>query len=253
MEVGRGVVRAGLLCFASLTLGAASITIPYTGFITATGRVAQAKAPNASLPPGLHLTPSPSLVDVGDAVSFTLQAQSWPAPAGVVLSLVSPHHGFTGGMVWDGHCPCFRLGVVLAKRVHPIEKGIATATVRSGGSVGVVRTTFFIRGLAPNGRDYSPGGTPTLKGWVSDPSPSKNEVESFCGWVKAADGVGFPGYQVSFVVHYSNRTQSWHAGPTNNVGIRCSHKSIGNAKTGVRVSVDVYANSLRTHTSFTPR
>jgi len=253
MEVGRSVGRAALLCAAVLGLGAASIALPNAGFIAPAGRVAQAKVPNASIPAGLRLTASPSLVDVGDAVSFTLHAQSWPAQAGVVLSLVSPHHGFTGGMVWDGHCPCFRLGVILAKRVHPIEKGFATATVRSGGSVGVVRTTFFIRGLARNGRDYSPGGTPSLKGWVSDPSPSKNEVESFCGWVKAADSVGFPGYQVSFVVHYSNKTQSWHAGPTNNVGIRCSHKSIGNSKTGVRVSVDVYANSLLTHTSFTPR
>jgi hypothetical protein len=253
MEVGRGVVRAGLLGAAALALGAASIAIPNTGFITLPNHVAQAKAPNASLPAGLRFTASPSLVDVGDAVSFTLQAQSWPAPARVVLSLVSPHHGFTGGMVWDGHCPCFRLGVVLAKRVHSIEKGIATATVHSGGSVGVVRTTFFIRGLARNGRDYSPGGTPALTGWVSDPAPSKNQVESFCGWVEAADGVGFPGYQVSFVVHYSNKTQSWHAGATNSVGIRCSHRSIGNARSGVRVPVDVYANSLRTHTSFTPR
>jgi hypothetical protein len=253
MVVGRGAVRAGLLCVALLALGSASLVIPNTDFVTLAGQVAQAKVPNASIPAGLRLTASPSLVDVGDAVSFTLQAQSWPAPAGAVLSLVSPHHGFTGGMVWDGHCPCFRLGVILAKRAHPIEKGIATATVRSGGSVGVVRTTFFIRGLARNGSDYSPGGTPALKGWVSDPAPSKNQVESFCGWVKAADGVGFPGYQVSFVVHYSNKTQSWHAGPTNNVGIRCSHKSIGNARSGVRVSVDVYANSLRTRTSFTPR
>jgi hypothetical protein len=253
LEVGKGVVRAGLLCAALLGLAAANIAIPNTGLITLMGHVAQAKVPSASLPAGLRLNASPSLVDVGDAISFTLQAQSWPAPAGVVLSLVSPHHGFTGGMVWDGHCPCFRLGVILAKRIHPIEKGIATATIRSGGSVGIVRTTFFVRGLAQNGRDYSPGGTPGLKAWVSDPAPSKNEVESFCGWVKAADGVGFPGYQVSFVVHYSRTTQSWHAGPTNNVGIRCSHKSVGNAQSGVRVSVDIYANSLRTHTSFTPK
>ena len=207
----------------------------------------------ASAPPGLRLSESPSLVDVGDAVSFALSATSWPSRAGATLSFVSLHHGFTGKMQWDVTCSCFRIAVALARRIHPIEVARAKAAVVSGGTATAVTTTFQIRGLAPNGRDFAPGGIPSVTGWVSDPGPVKGEYEHFCAWVKTTDGLGVSGYHVQFVVHFVNRTQKIDGGVTGSSGIVCRSRQLGNPQSGIRVTVDVYANNLHTHTAFTPR
>lgn len=236
------IVLAGLLA-ASLLL-----TLPFSASATPSSR-GQVNA----LPPGLTLAASPSLVDVGDDVTFTLHATSWPAPASAVLAFVSPHHGFTGPMLWVKSCTCFQLAVQLARRIHPIETALATATVTSRGVSTRVHTTFHIRGLAPNGRSFAPGGTPTLTGWVANPWPLQGESQHYCAWVKTADGLGTPGYPVSFAVHFTGQLQHWYAGLTGSTGIVCSHKSIGKAKINVKVYVDIYAGRMHTRTSFTPR
>jgi hypothetical protein len=156
-------------------------------------------------------------------------------------------------MVWEGSCSCFEIAVALARRIHSIETARATARVRSGKTLATASTTFMIRGLAPNGRDYAPGGTPSLTGWVSDPQPVRNESQHYCAWVKTADGLGVRGFRVRFVVHFRQRTQHWNAGVTGSSGVVCSYKSIGNAKLGARVTVDVYAGALHNRTAFTPR
>lgn len=209
--------------------------------------------PPLAPPPGLRLDASPFLVDVGDFETFTLSASSWPGPVAVTLSFLSGHHGFTGPMTWDGKCGCFRVAVDLARRIHPTEQARATATLRRGRAVAYATATFWIRGLAPNGRDYAPGGTPALTSWVSETDPVVNTEEHFCAWVKTEDGLGVTGFRVSFVVHYSFGSRGWYAGPTGPTGIVCSHRSIGKTKAGFRVTVDVYANNLRQTVSFVPR
>ena len=213
----------------------------------------QTKVFNLVAPPGLTLSASPTLVDVGDAVTFTLSARSWTGSTSAVLSFVSPHHGFTGTMQWEPQCSCFSIAVALAKRVHSIETATAAATVRFPGGATRAYTRFQIRGLASNGKSLAPGGTAGLSAWVSDPSPSPKEYEHFCGWVKTPDGIGVTGYRISFVVHYGSKTQQWVAGTTGTTGIVCSHRSIGTPTPGITVRVDVYANRLRAETQFVPR
>ncbi|MBV9282425.1 MAG: hypothetical protein JOZ41_20280 [Chloroflexi bacterium] len=206
----------------------------------------------AAPPPPLRFTASPALVDVGEAVTLTVSATAWPAPASVTVSFVSPHHGFSSPMPWDRSCACFRLAVSLARRIHPIERALAKALVRIGRVSTILQATFSIRGLAPNGRDYAPGGTPTLTAWVSDPNPNQNEWEHFCAWVKTSDGLGVSGFRITFVVHYRSRSQQWVAGTTGTTGILCTHRPIGHVP-AAPVPVDVYANSLHVRTTFTPR
>lgn len=204
-------------------------------------------------PPGLRLAATPGLVDVGTYVTFSLTATSWPAAATATLTFVSPHHGFTGRMVWEPACSCFRISVDLARRIHPLENAKATAIVRYRGATFTTAAAFMVRGLARNGRDFAPGGTAHLTAWVSDPAPFQGEYEHFCGWVRTADGLGVAGYPVSFVAHFTDRTLSWVGGVTTTTGIVCSHKPIGKPAPGKAVIVDVYAGSLHYRTSFTPR
>lgn len=204
-------------------------------------------------PPGLRLQTSPQLVDVGQDESFTLSARSWPGPASATLSFVSPHHGFTGQMVWEGQCSCFKLAVSLARRIHPLEQARAKAIVVSRGRRSLAFATFTIRGLAPNGRGYAPGGKPSLAGWVSDPNPTAREFEHYCAWVTTADGLGVSGMPVRFVVHYSGRSREWNAGTTPSSGIVCVHKQLSDTKAGVKVKVDIHAGALLTSTAFVVR
>lgn len=208
---------------------------------------------SGALPGGLRLTASPGVADVGGDESFTLTAKHWPASASVSLSFVSPHHGFTGKMDWDSGCSCFRLAVSLARRIHHLELARATATVHVGTGTESASATFLIRGLAANGRDFAPGGPPALTGWVSDPAPFQGEYEHYCGWIKTADGLGVAGIPVRFVAHFPGSTRRWSGGKTGTSGIVCSHKSIGKTPAGKTVRVDIYARSLHTSTSFTPR
>lgn len=210
-------------------------------------------APPAAGFVGLQLKSSTSIVDVGEAVQFTLTAKSWPGRTRASLSFVSPHHGFSGTMQWDGRCGCFRIAVALARRIHALENARATATVHAGALTGLASTTFQIRGLAPNGSDYAPGGTPSLQAWVADPNPVRNEFQHYCAWVKTVDGLGVRGVPITFVVHYASRTQKWYAGLSGTTGLVCSHKSIGNAKLGAQVVVDVYGGRMHTQARFTPR
>lgn len=214
---------------------------------------ARAAGPPLTPPPGLRLTATPILVDVGDFETFTLSATSWPTAVGVTLSFLAGHHGFAGPMTWDGRCGCFRVAVDLARRIHPTEQARATATLRKGSAVAFATTTFWIRGLAANGRDYAPGGTPGLTSWVSEPDPVVSAQEHFCAWIKTEDGLGVSGFRVSFVAHYSYGTRGWYAGVTGPTGLLCSDRSIGKTKAGVRVTVDIYANNLRQTLSFVPR
>jgi hypothetical protein len=156
-------------------------------------------------------------------------------------------------MVWGGQCNCFRLAVSLAKRVHSLEQARARATVAIRGTKSYAYTTFTIRGLGPGGRGYAAGGKPSLTGWVSDPSPAVNELQHYCAWVTTADGLGVSGMSVRFVVHYSGRSREWNAGKTPSDGIVCVHKRLGEAKGGLKVTVDIYAGSLRTSTGFVTR
>jgi hypothetical protein len=158
-------------------------------------------------------------------------------------------------MQWDGHCACFRVAVALARRIHGLETARATATLRynSNRSSAIASTTFQIRGLAPNGHDYAPGGTPSLQAWVADPNPVAKEFQHYCAWVKTADGLGVRGFPVTFVVHFGSKAQKWYAGLTGTAGLVCSHKSIGSPKVGVKVTVDVYAGRLHKRAAFTPR
>lgn len=210
-------------------------------------------ARSGALPVGLRLTASPGVADVGADESFTLTAKHWGGPASVSLSFLSPHHGFTGAMDWDRGCNCFRLAVSLARRIHPLELARSTATVHAGNRSESTSATFLIRGLAPNGRDFAPGGPPALAAWVSDPAPFQGEYEHYCGWVKTADGLGVAGVPIHIVAHFPGSTRKWFAGKTAASGILCSHKSIGKTPAGKTVRVDIYARSLHASTSFTPR
>jgi hypothetical protein len=207
----------------------------------------------AGAPQGLNLSVSPYIVDVGGDVSVTVSAKHWSGPVSVSLSFLSPHHGFSGAMVWTAQCSCFRLNVFLAKRVHKLELAHATATVKSGKRTYIRHTTFQVRGLLPNGKSFAPGGTPYLANWVSDPQPVQNEFVHFCAWTRALDAFPVSGTPVTFVVHFPQRTQKWFAGLTDGNGVRCSSKNIHHAKVGAVVKVDVYAGKLHGRTSFTTR
>lgn len=210
-------------------------------------------AASAAAPPNLRLDVSPTLVDVGSNVGFALSASSWPGPASATLAFVSPHHGFSGSMTWVPQCGCFEIAVHLAPRIHALEQARVAATVKSAGTTAVVRSTFSIRGLSSNGRTLSPGGAPTLHGWVSDPAPTAQEIEHFCAWATTADGLGVAGLRVRFRVHFGSKVQTWSPGSTPASGLLCSNRSIGAATPGRAVKVEIFAGSLTTTTSFTPR
>ncbi len=193
------------------------------------------------------------MADVGGDVLFTLTAQGWPHGTRVSLSFVSRHHGFTGKMAWIGSCTCFRLAVSLAPRAHKLELAKAAATIHVGKASEKASTSFLIRGLAANGQGFAPGGPRQLTGWVSDPTPSQGESEHYCAWVKTADGLGVSGVPVRFAARFPSGTRSWNAGRTASTGVICSDRSIATARAGVTVRVDIYAGSMHTTASFTPR
>ncbi len=202
--------------------------------------------------PGLALHVAP-IVDVGASPTFSLTARSWPGRATASIRFVSPHHGFTGSMLWDVRCRCFRLAVPLRKGVHPLELAHAYATARFSSGTASAFTAFQIRGLAPGGRRYAPGGKPILRSWVSDPAPRRGQEQHFCAWVHASDAFGMPGIRVRFVVHYSPKPQTLSGLKTDVNGVACAHRSIDSAPVGTVVRVDVYAGSLHTRTQFRPR
>jgi hypothetical protein len=204
-------------------------------------------------PKGLSLTATPSLVDVGGTVQFTLHAAKWPGPVSVTLGFLSPHHGFSGPMSWRPACSCFIAAVSLARRIHSLERARAEAKVHFDQSMVSVSAMFLIRGLAKNGRDFAPGGSVSLSGWVSDPTPIQKEIEHFCAWVKTADALGVPGYPVTYVVHYRGHNQTLRVAHTNKRGVACVQRSIGTAPIGRRVTVDMYAADQHVMASFQPR
>lgn len=207
----------------------------------------------AQLPGNVRLTASPPMADVGGNIQFTLTARAWPQGTNVTLSFVSRHHGFTGKMDWVGSCTCFRLAVSLAPRAHKLERAKATATIHVGKAAEKATTSFLIRGLAANGHGFAPGGPQQLTGWVSDPTPVQGEYEHYCAWVRTADGLGVSGVHVRFIAHLPSGTRSWNGGTTGTTGVVCSHKSIGKAKAGTPVRVDIYVGSMHAQSSFTPR
>lgn len=204
-------------------------------------------------PPNLRLSVSPSIVDVGASGTFTVTARSWPARASVTLRVLSAHHGFLGPMAWGGSCGCFVLSVSLARRIHPLESARATAAVTYRNATFTTAINFMIRGLAPNGRDFAPGGPQLLTTWVSEPNPRANEQEHYCAWLRTPDDLGIRGVRLQFVVHYAHKTQRFSTGPTGRTGVACAYQSVGNAVAGVRVTVDAYARKLHATTAFTPQ
>jgi len=220
---------------------------------TQTRKVSASVLPAPAAPVNVRLVASPQLVDVGDSITFSLTASTWPAPASVSLSFVSAHHGFTGTMPWDPPCGCFDVAVSLATRTHGVEQGQATAKVSYKQSTFSVRTTFYIRGLASSGHGLAPGGAPHLSVWVSDPTPPPGEKDNFCAWVRTADGLGVSGIPVRFQVHFQEGTRKWNAGYTPPSGLRCVRRSIGAVAAGQTVRVVVKAGTLRASTSFTTR
>jgi hypothetical protein len=238
--------RLSLVCVLVATLAA----LLSTG---ATGRDARAAETHASAPAGLNLSVSPSLVDVGSAVMLTVSAKHFAPGTSVTVKFLSPHHGFSGKMGWTPQCSCFKLDVFLAKRSHGLEMARATALVTVGGKTFARTNRFQIRGLTPNGKRFSAGGTPYLAAWVSNPQPLQNESEHFCAWTRALDSFPITGMPVTFVVHYQSRKAKWFAGYTGTTGTACSSKNIFHAKVGYAVHVDVYAGHLHKQVIFTPR
>ena len=211
------------------------------------------RAPVATPPVGLQFTALPSLVDVGQEVVLTVSASRWNGPASVKVAFLSGHHGFSGVMTYQTTCLCFRVGVFLARRIHPLEQARAVAQITyQHGQVQLV-AFFTIRGLAPNGRDYAPGGTPSLTAWISDPRPLAGEYQHYCVWVRTADALGVAGVVTHFVVHFDGATRTYTAAKTASTGIACVQRSVGTPLPGVRVTVDAYAGSLHARTAFTPR
>ncbi|HLJ68897.1 MAG TPA: hypothetical protein VKX16_16200 [Chloroflexota bacterium] len=202
--------------------------------------------------PGLTLAASPAITDVGGDVLFVLTARSWPGHVTASVSFVSPHHGFTGQMGWTGSCSCFKLAVALAKRVHPLERARATATIKAGTATRTVSTVFQIRGMAANGRGFAPGGTPQLTAWIGDPQPNPKDAQHFCAWVTTSDGLGVPGAAVSFTVRSRGHTLSWSAGKTGTTGVVCAHRVIAFVRAGTTVYVTVYAGSMRHQLQYIP-
>jgi hypothetical protein len=192
------------------------------------------------------------LIDVGDQVTLTLTATHFTPRSSVSARFLSPHHGFSGSMPWDPRCNCFRLSVALAKRSHPLELSRASAVITAGKTSTTVYTTFQIRGLTPNGRAYSPGGTPIFSTWVGDPSPTAMELQHYCVWARTVDALGVPGLTVKLSVHFRQHTENWTAGVTGASGVLCARRSIGHPQVGFTVRVDAYAGALHAQTSFTP-
>ena len=217
--------------------------------------VAASGLPAVGAPPNLTLSASPQLVDVGQDEVFTLTASSWPASASATLSFVSPHHGFTGQMVWEPQCGCFEIAVHLAARVHPFEQATATATVRYARQRQAFATHagFSIRGLAPGGKTLAPGGTPGLRAWVTDPSPPAGQQEDFCAWVTTPDGLGVAGLKVQFVVHFPGKTVRLSPGKTPTSGLICSHRAVPSNAAGHVVRVDVTVANLKSNTTLKVR
>jgi hypothetical protein len=201
--------------------------------------------------PVLKLTVAP-IVDVGTWATFRLTTRSWPRPATASLHFLSSHHGFTGTMRWMETCRCFQPSLPIGKHIHPLERAQAWAMARSDAGIARASTSFLIRGLAPSGRDYSPGGPPFLSAWVGDPRPSRKMLQHFCAWVHASDGFGLRGVSVRFVVRYGPGLEQFTL-RTNADGVACSHRSIDSAPAGIRVPVDIYAGHLHAATEFTPR
>lgn len=202
---------------------------------------------------GLALRATPQIVDVGGAVVLTLTALQFPKVAYASVSFVSLHHGYSGAMPWRPNCSCFQIGVQIARRTHTLEIARAIARLRYGGHTVSTTTSFTIRGLSRNGKDFAPGGSVGVTGWVSDPQPVQREVEHFCVWVKTLDGLGVPGRLASYVVHFKKRTASWRGPSTDHGGVACALRNIGFAHAGYRVRVDIYAAGERTTAYFTPR
>lgn len=212
-----------------------------------------ATAATFSAPPQyVKLTVEPPLVDVGDAINFTLSARSWGSSVRVTISFLSAHHGFTGSMQWVPGCGCFRTAVALARRIHGIEQAKVRALVSYQGGQVVLNSNFSVRGLAPNGKDYAPGGTPFLTAWVSDSSPTAHEYQHFCAWVKTPDGLGVVNVPIRWSVHYRDHTENWNGGRTGANGLRCSSRSVSAGQKGFAVTADAYAGALHVRTYFTP-
>jgi hypothetical protein len=186
-------------------------------------------------------------------VRFTLSATAWPGPATATIRFVSPHHGFTGNLPWDNTCRCFTVAIRLGKTVHPLEAAHAWASVRFKTGIASAAAAFQIRGMAPGGRQFSPGGIPYLQVWVGDPQPRHAEEEHYCAWVHAADDFGIAGLNVRIVVHLAPKSMTLSAGKTNVNGIACAHRTIDGAAAGTSVPVDIYAGRLHGRTRFTPR
>jgi hypothetical protein len=129
----------------------------------------------------------------------------------------------------------------------------AQARVHYDSTMVSVGTSFQIRGLAKNGKDFAPGGKVTLVAWLSDPTPVQKETEHFCAWIRTADSLGVPGYPVTYVVHFAGKAQTYRAGPTNKRGVACAQKSIGSSPVGKRILVDIYAAGQHVTASFQPR
>ncbi|MGH2441585.1 MAG: hypothetical protein ACRDFX_00265 [Chloroflexota bacterium] len=201
----------------------------------------------------MSLVASPSLIDVGKQVDFFLRAKFWPSSASVQLSFLSAHHGFSGNMPWRPACTCFELGILLARREHPLEAGHAIARVTVNHHVYIARTGFQIRGLAPGGKAYSPGGRVFLSGWVSDQQPVSGEREHYCGWIKTQDALGVTGYIIKYVLRYQHRKIAWYKRITSSTGIACSQRAVKSIRAGTRVYVDFYSAGQHASTSFVPR
>jgi hypothetical protein len=203
--------------------------------------------------PGLTLQVAP-IVDVGGSATFSLTAKKWPASARASIRFLSPHHGFSGDLLWDVTCHCFRLAVGLAKRVHRLEPATAWATVRAGTGTQIVSTRFQIRGMASGGKTYASGGKAFLTAWVSDRSPLVQERQHFCAWIHASDAFPMRGVHVRFQVHYAASVQKINGGKTGTDGVTCKQVKVpSSAPTGLAVPVDTYAGPLHMRVNFTPR
>lgn len=261
------IYRHFVLSVAALTLAVLAACEPLASAFAASGPASGGRAAAAQTRPtartrsvparpaalGLSLSATPAIVDVGNAVTLTLTARQWTPHSTVIARFLSPHHGFSGTMPWDPRCGCFRLAISLAKRIHGLEQARATAIVTAGTRTSTVFSNFQIRGLAPGGRTYAPGGTPMLSVWVGDPSPVATEYQHYCVWVHTSDSLGVAGLRVKFSVHFATHVENWTAGVTSATGVVCTRRSVGHPQVGVPVLVNAYAGSLQAQTSFTPR
>jgi hypothetical protein len=253
LSPGRGIllsIRAAFVIALLFSCGSSIVPAGAAGVSPGINRVGASPAFVAP-PPGLRLAVAPRIVDVGGAVTFTVSAKSWAPATSVSLSFTSPHHGFLGHMVWGGSCGCFELAVSLSRRIHPLETARAIITVHIHGATFSRSSSFMIRGLAPNGRDFAPGGRTYLSTWVSQPDVAPADTQHFCVWAHTLDNLGVPGLPVRFVVHYPGKAQQWSAGRTARSGVVCSSKVVPSLPAGQLVRVDVHVNSLSAGTSFT--